>query len=106
GGIDWDREADALGLAALTADLGVDPDHAAARVEQRASGVAVVDRRVGLDRVDELEVGSQGVDRAMDRRDNTHAERVLVAERAADRGHGRPDRNRRGVAERNRYELG
>ena len=33
-------------------DLRVDPDHAAGAVEQRAAGVAGVDRGVGLDHVE------------------------------------------------------
>ena len=44
------------------------------------------DRRVDLDRVDELEVrDGQRCDRPADRRDDADGERVLVAERAPDR---------------------
>ena len=87
GGVDRDGEADALGVARVAADLRVDADHAAAGVEQRAARVAVVDRRVGLDRVDEVVARGQRADRALRRRDDADRERVLVAERAADRGH-------------------
>src|SRR5690349_5542221 len=44
-----DREADAVVAARVALDLRVDADHVAARVEQRAAGVAVVDGGVGLD---------------------------------------------------------
>ena len=103
-GVDRHREADPLGRAGVAADLRVDPDHAAARVEQRAARVAVVDRRIGLDRVDERVAGGQRVDRAARCRDDADAERVRVAEGAADRGDGRADGDGRGVAERNRCE--
>ena len=56
--VDRDREADA-DVAALAAeaaadggDGGVDADDLAVEVDQRAAGVARVDRGVGLDRVD------------------------------------------------------
>ena len=52
-GVDRHGEADALGAAAVATDLGVDSDHPSTCIEERAAGVAVVDRRVGLDRVDE-----------------------------------------------------
>ena len=64
----------------------------------------MVDRGVGLDRVDQREVGGQRVDRAVNRRHDADAERVLVAERAPDRryrvAHGDGGR----IAERNRVE--
>ena len=45
GGVDRDREADAhRAAAAARGDLGVDADHAAVRVQQRAARVARVDR--------------------------------------------------------------
>ena len=46
-----DGEADALVAAGLAEDRGVDADQLAARVDQRAAGVARVDRGVGLDEV-------------------------------------------------------
>ena len=54
-------------------------------VEQRAARVAGVDRGVGLDRPLDLELG-QRLDRAVGRRDDAHRERLVLAERAADRG--------------------
>ena len=50
-GLDRNGEADALVAAALAFDLGVDPDHLARAVDQRAARVAGVDRGVGLDHV-------------------------------------------------------
>ena len=52
GGVARDREADAdVRVHGAALDLRVDADDAAVAVEQRAARVAVVDRRVGLDRV-------------------------------------------------------
>src|SRR6476620_11537611 len=48
--VDWHRETDTFGAAGVAADLCVDPNHAAARVEKRAARIPVVDRRIGLDR--------------------------------------------------------
>ena len=48
--LDRDGVADARVGAGLARDLRVHPDHAAFEVEQRAAGVAVVQRGVGLDR--------------------------------------------------------
>ena len=48
--LDRHRVADADVAAGAALDLRVDADDAAAAVEQRAAGVAAVQRRVGLDR--------------------------------------------------------
>src|SRR5690606_32316673 len=47
----WDREADALSAARAGDDGRVDADQLPGRVDQRTSGIARVDRRVGLDEV-------------------------------------------------------
>ena len=49
GDVDRDRERQAHVAARLAEDLRVDADDFAARVEQRAAGVARVDGHVGLD---------------------------------------------------------
>src|SRR5690606_15323214 len=49
GHVDWDREAHALVAAGAAEDLRVDADVLAAGVEQRAAGIAAIDRDVGLD---------------------------------------------------------
>ena len=59
--------------------------------------VAGVDRRVGLDRAGDLELG-QRVDRAVDRRHDADRQRLLLAERRADRGHRRADLHGVGAA--------
>src|SRR5215208_406110 len=64
--VDRDGEADAGVRAALTRDLGVDADDAALRVQQRAAGVAGVDRGVGLDRTGDREPVRR-LDRAVER---------------------------------------
>ena len=103
--VDRDREADALGVARVGADLRVDPDHAAAGVEERAARVAVVDRRVDLDRLGDVVGGGQRRDRALGRRDDADRERVLLAERAADRGDRLADDDAARVAERHGREA-
>ena len=100
--VDGDREADALRGAALAADLRVDPDDLAAGVEHRAARVAAVDRRVRLDRVDEVVARGHRVDRALGRRDDADAQRALLAERAADRSDRLADDHGARVAERHR----
>ncbi len=104
-GVDRHREADALGRPRRRADLGVDPDHRAGRIEQRAAGVARVDGRVGLDRVDERVLRCERVDRALGRRDDADAQRALAPERAADRRNGLADDDLAGIPERKRREL-
>ncbi len=79
-------EADAGVGARVGLDLLVDAEHAGAGVEQRAAGVAGVDRGIGLDRPLDLELG-QRFDRAVGGRDDAHRERLLLTEGAADRRH-------------------
>src|SRR3954470_18702369 len=43
---DRDRESDAFAAAGPARDRGVDPDHVPLAVDQRAAGVAGIDRRV------------------------------------------------------------
>ena len=86
-GVDRDREADAAVGARLARDLGVDPDHLAGGVEQRAARVAGVDRRVGLDDAgDRVAVGR--LDVAVEGGDDARGQRAGEAE-------GRADRDRR-----------
>ena len=62
----------------------------AVSVEQGAAGVSGVDRGVGLDRPVDLEVG-QRLDRAVGGRDDPDRQRLLLVERAPDRGNGLAD---------------
>src|SRR3954447_5129168 len=82
-----DREADPdVAVAGLPGrlDLRVDADHARLDVEQRAAGVARVDRRVGLDDlVDRPAVG--GADVAAEAGDDAGRGGAVEAERVADR---------------------
>ena len=72
-------------------DRAVDADHLAGHVDQRAAGVAGVDGRVGLDRVDDGAGSSPaasalaGADRAVERADDAAGDGALQAERRADR---------------------
>ena len=70
--------------AAAGRDLRVDADHAAGRVDQRAAGVAGVDRRVGLDDVLDREAVGRG-DAALQGGDDAGGQRAVEAERVADR---------------------
>ncbi len=103
--VDRDGEGDALepGLEAR-ADLGVDPDRPAGGVEKRAAGVALVDRRVGLDRVEEVVGGRERRDRPADAGDDPDRERGLGAERRADRRDRLSDRQAGRRPERDRHE--
>ena len=82
-------------------DLRVDADHRAARVEQRAAGVAVVDRGVGLDHVVDR-VAVRRLDCALEGADDARRDGAVEAERVADRDDRvadlRPGRSRRAGA--------
>ena len=63
------------------------------------------DRRIRLDSVDDLVAPhGDGVDRAMNRRDDSDRQSVLVTERAADRRHGLAYGDRSRLAEGNGVE--
>src|SRR4051794_87924 len=106
GGVDRDGEADAdvAVTAAAGLDLRVDPDHAAGGVEQRAAGVARVDRGVGLDDAVDLEAVRR-LDRALRGGDDARRERALEAERVADRDRRVADLDASRRAERQRRQL-
>ena len=93
-GLDGDREADAL---RARDDRGVDAEHAAARVEQRAAGVAGVERRGVLDdAVDQAVVAAaQRCGRAPTRRRSTPSTRSRAGCRSRPRAGRRAARSRR-----------
>jgi hypothetical protein len=98
-------DAGVVSRACGAADLGIDPDHEAARVEERPTGVAVRDGGIRLDRVDDVVlVDGDRLDRAVDRRDDADGERILVSERAPDGRNGLTDDNGRRLPERDRSE--
>src|SRR5215467_9409982 len=85
--VDRYREADAdvaLRLA-VADDRRVHADHLTADVQQRAAGVAGVDRRVGLQHLVRSPVGD--LKRPLGGADDSHADRVRQAERITDRHH-------------------
>src|SRR3954468_20179739 len=102
-----DREADAdVAVAGLPGglDLRVHPDHPRLEVEQRAAGVARVDRRVGLDDlVDRRAVG--GADVAGGGGGEGRRGRPVEAERVADRDGGVADLDVARVGERQRVDV-
>src|SRR5919202_764257 len=104
--VDGDREADADVAVAASAglELRVDADDAAGRVEQRAAGVAGVDRGVGLDDAVDLEAVRR-LDDPLRGRDDARRERALEAERVADRDRRVADLDASRRAERQRREL-
>ena len=98
---DGEADADVAGLAAGGAagggDRGVDPDHLAEHVDQRPTGVAGVDRGVGLHRVDvgRLVGGVAGGDRPLQRADDARrspSTRGRAASRSRPPGHRRAAR--------------
>src|SRR6185436_4798689 len=100
-----DREADAVVAAGVALDLGIDADDVAVGVEQRAAGVAVVDRGVRLDRAVDREV-VRGLDRAVERADDAGRDGALEAERAADGDDAGAHEDVVGVGELQRVQLG
>ena len=105
-GVDRHREPDAdvaarAGVAGR--DLRVDADHVAARVEQRAAGVALVQGGVGLDHVVDR-VAVRRADDALERAHDPGRDGAVVAERVADRDHRVADADGVGVAERQRRQ--
>src|SRR5215468_3876529 len=76
-----DREADADVAAGRRDDLRVDPHEFARRVDQRASGIALIDRRVGLQKA--LEAAVAQTRRASLRADDPGGHRLADAERIA-----------------------
>ena len=93
--VDRDREADAAALAGRRLDLRVDAERRGRCAS--SSGPPELPwliARVGLDRAGDLEAG-QRLDRAVQRRDDADLQRLLLAERAADRGDRRADARRR-----------
>ena len=89
------RKADADRAAGRRHDRGVDADHLAVDVEERAAGIAAVDGGVGLDVV----VVGAGIDVAVERRDDAGRHRAAEAERVADREHPVADAQLLGAAE-------
>ena len=74
-------------------DHGVDPDDARVRVDERAAGVAGVERDVGLqDRIDESSILCPHA--ARERADDACRDGVAEAERIADRDDELPDAQR------------
>ena len=89
-GVDRDGEADADVAAGLALDLGVHADHVAVRVQKRTAGVAVVDGRVGLDGLVDLEAVRR-LDPPLQRADDAGGDRPLEPEGIADGDDGVPD---------------
>ena len=96
------RKADALRAAGAREDRGVDADELAAEIDQRAAGIAGIDRGVGLD--EELIVGDADLC-ARDRRDDAVRHGLADAERIADREHQVADLQRVGIGEFERRKL-
>ena len=85
-------------------DLRVDADQLALRVDERAAGVAVVDRRVGLQEV--LEAAVAGAGGAALGADDARGDRLPDAKRVADGEHHVADTRLVRIGERKRVEPG
>ena len=104
-GVDRHGEADAgVAAAAVGGDLRVDADDAALGVEQRAAGVAGVDRGVGLDHAGDREAVGR-LDVAVERGDDAAGDGALEAERAADGDRRLAGVEVAGVGERERLDA-
>src|SRR5262245_43950867 len=90
-----DRKADADRAARWRVDRRVDADDLAVHVEQRAAGIAAVDRGIGLD----VAVVGPGIDVAVARRDDAGRHRAAQPERITDRNHPFADAQDFGIAE-------
>ncbi len=95
-------KADALRAAGAGEDRRIDADQTALHVDQRAAGIARVDRGIGLD--EELIVGDADL-RARQRRDDALCHRLPDAERIADGEHDVADFERIGIGEVERREA-
>ncbi len=97
GRVDGNGETDACGGASGRVDRGIDADSFAMTVDERAAGIAAVDRGVGLDGF--INEGAlAGLDRAADGADDAGRERALESERIADGQNFLPDLQRAGIA--------
>ena len=97
-----DGEADALRRGD---DRGVDADDLAARVEQRAAGVAGIERRVGLQDVVDQPAGAGG-EGAAERADDAGGDGVVEAERIADGDGDLADADFAGIGEAEVVQVG
>jgi hypothetical protein len=95
-------DADALGAHLLTEHRGVDAHELATRVDQRATGVADVDGRIGLD---EAFVRRDAELRTARRADDAVRHRLREPERIADRQHRIADLQRVGTAELHHRQI-
>src|SRR6516165_4775410 len=93
-------KADTDRAAGRRDDQRVDADDFAIEIEQRATGIAPVDRRVGLDEV----VVRPGGDVAVARRDDAGRHRAAQAERIADGDHPFAEPQLVGIAEFHRHQ--
>src|SRR5207302_11436117 len=101
--VDRNRKADAIETARAAENRGVDADDAAVGVEERAAGIAGIDRGVGLD---EIFVALDAEAAAAERADDAAAHRLADAERVADREHDVADLEFVAVAERRGGQAG
>src|SRR5512132_2222085 len=93
-------EADADAAAVRSEDRGIHTDHLAAAVEQRAAGVAAVERRVDLD---EVVIGAR-TEIAAARRNDAGSHRAREAEGITDRDHPVADAHFVGIAPAHRRQ--
>ena len=95
--------ADAVIAAGLGDDLRVDADELAFGIHQRAAGVALVNRSIGLQEI--LVAPAAGPGGSALGADDPHRHRLANTERIADRQHNVTNLDALGIAERDRMEV-
>ena len=108
GVVNRNGKAHARAGARVALDERVNAHEFAVVVDERAAGVARVDGSIGLDHVgiDGVTVGRAHGRGAVERRDDTRGDRLLVAERRADRHDPLAHVELGGIADLDRRELG
>src|SRR6185312_3576459 len=96
--------ADALCSSRVATNLRVDADDLATRVEEWATRVPTVDRRVRLDGIDDVVKTGKRPNRPLGGRHDSDREGARLPERAADRGDRLADDHLGGIPQRNGCE--
>ena len=108
GVVNRNGKAHARAGARIALDKRVDTHELAVVVDERATGIARVDGGIGLDHVgvDSVTAGRAHGRRAIQRRHNARGDRLLVAERRADRHNPLAHVELGGITNLDRRELG
>ena len=95
--VDRNRKAESLRTAGLRSDPRVDADHFPVDIDKRATGVSLIDRGVGLNKIaDVADIAAASAGRA----DNALRHRLIIAERRSHRKAEVARMHRIGITER------